>query len=141
MTFADPPPPPEPGEQNLRAKDLKNRVVVLRATGTGIDESKPDSRGRPWEWTTCDCWLIDRSGIEHYEPNLRISWWRVRDQLKEADGKFVAGRVTEQDDNSITLVAVTGAARQVVTDVMPEIVATAKATSGEEPPWTDEDPL
>src|SRR5262245_26840495 len=106
MTFTDPPAPPEPGEGgSLRAKDTKNKVVVLKATGTGLDESRPDSKGRPWEWTTCQAWVIDRSGIEHYEPELRISWWRVRAQLEEAGGKFVAGKVTEQEDNSIILTA------------------------------------
>lgn len=126
MTFTDPPAPPEPGEGGLRAKELKNRVVVLQATGTGIDATKPDSKGRPWEWTECDTWVIDRSGIEHFEPGLRISWWRVREQLKDATGKFVVGRVVEQEDNSIILAALSGSdrdknARKVVESVMDQI--------------------
>lgn len=127
MTFIDPPQPPEAGEGGLRAKELKNRVVVLRKTGTGIDESRPDSKGRPWEWTEADTWVIDRSGIEHFEPGLRISWWRVRGQLNEAGNNYIAGRVVEQEDNSIILAPLSGsdrdkAARKVVESVMDEIL-------------------
>lgn len=141
MTYIDPPPAPEPGEAGgLRAKDLKNRVVILRATGTGEDDSVRDKNDRPWRWTETDVWVIDRSGIELHETGLRVSWWRVQDQLKQAGESFVAGRVTEQEDRSIILAPVTGAAREVLAAVMPQVIATTQATTAaqDEPPVGEE---
>lgn len=142
MSYIDPPPAPEPGEALLRAKDLRNRVVVLRATGHGIDESKPDAKGNPWTWITCDVWVIDRAGIELHEQGLRVSWWRVQEQLKQAGESFVAGRVMEQEDKSVILVPVTGQARDVLESVMPEIVAAVKEqASNPAPDPYDGEPL
>lgn len=113
--FIDPPPAPEATDR-LRAADLKNRVVIFRATGQGSDPSHPDKNGRPWEWTTCEVWVLDRSGIELHETDLRVSWWRVREQLAAAgEGALVAGKVNENDDRSITLEPLSGDARNVAT--------------------------
>lgn len=131
VTFVDPPAPPEPGETGLRAKDLKNRIVVLRATGTGIDTERLDDAGRPWEWTTCDAWVIDRSGVEQHVSGLRVSWWRVREQLNAAGGNYVAGRVVQGSDNSVTLEAVVGPKREMLTSTMKEIIASVEADEEE----------
>lgn len=144
MSFIDPPPAPEPGEGSIRAKDLRNRVVVLRATGTGLDEAVLDKNGKPWTWVTCDVWVIDRAGIELAESGLRVSWWRVQDQLKQAGESFVAGRVSEQEDKSVILTPVTGTAREVLEQVMPEILASAKpqiVPTTEDQNWDNEEPI
>ncbi len=125
MSFIDPPPAPEAGEgSGIRAKDLKNKVVVLRRTGEGRDDTIRDKNDRAWVWTEADVWVIDRAGIELHESGLRVSWWRVQEQLKQAGDSFVAGKIVEQEDRSVILAPVAGAAREVLEKVMPEIIAT-----------------
>lgn len=139
--FVDPPPAPEVTDR-LKAPDLKNRVVILRATGSGNDPEKLDKNGRMWEWTTCDVWVLDRTGIEMQDVDLRISWWRVREQLAAAgEGVLIAGKVTENDDRSITLSPLTGKAREVAGKVAGTISAAPPADEPADGYSADEEPF
>lgn len=128
-----PPAPPEPSEGGgLRAKDLKNRVVVLRPTTTGsqVVQDKQTKEDRNWEFVVCQCWVIDGSDEpEVYEPELRIGWWRVKAQLEGEMGNYVVGRVVQQDDNSIILAPLDERRMAAVEKVKPQIEAQAASVT------------
>lgn len=113
----DPPPAPE-GGTNLRAADLKNRVLLLRPTGHDTVEGKD---GKPWEFVECDVWVLDRAGIVEEGTGVRFSWWKAVAQLKGSIGQFVACKPVEQDDRSVELLPLSGDARQVAEKVAAEI--------------------
>jgi hypothetical protein len=127
MSYVD---PPEAEASGLRTKDLKNRVVVLKPTGTGEAEGQD---GSPWRWVLCDAWVLNPSGVEAHGEDLRVSWKRMRPQLEGLIGQYVAGKVVENDDNSITLIALSAEARKIVDRVMPEITGQSKLDDGTEP--------
>jgi hypothetical protein len=126
MGYVDPP----EATAGLRPKDLKNRIVILKPSGVGEAEGQD---GNPWRWVLCDAWVLNPSGIEERGSDLRISWTRMRPQLEGLIGEYVAGKVIENDDNSITLVALSDEARRVVERVMPEITGQSKLDDGTEP--------
>lgn len=127
MTIQDPPPAPE-GGHNLRAADLKNRVLLLRPTQHDTVEGKD---GKPWEFVACDVWVLDRAGIVEQGDGVRFSWWKAVAQLKDSIGRFVACKPVEQEDRSVELVPLTGEARSVAERV-------AKEVNGEHPLSNDE---
>lgn len=126
MPIIDPPPAPE-GAGLLRAADLKNRVLLLRPQVHDTVEGKD---GKPWEFVSCDVWVLDRAGIEHHAEGVRFSWWKAVAQLKDQIGDLIACKPVEQDDRSIELVPLGGEARKVAERVAAEIDG---ATTGEEP--------
>lgn len=117
MTIIDPPPAPE-GGQNLRAADLKNRVLLLRPTEHDTVEGKD---GKPWEFVACDVWVLDRAGIVETGHGVRFSWWKAVAQLKDAIGRFVACKPVEQEDRSVELMPLPGDARAVAEKVAAEL--------------------
>lgn len=127
MNYVDPPDPPEEGAAQLRAKDLKNRVVVLRPVSVGEWPARAAADGKPAQqaqaWIGCECWVIDGSEtFEQFEPEVRISWWRTVEQLKDCMGEFVVGRVTEQEDRSIILARLSDRQKAGVDRVWEQIV-------------------
>lgn len=123
MSIIDPPPAPEGGGQ-LKASELKNRVLLLRPTEHDTVEGKD---GKPWEFVACDVWVLDRAGIVEEGTGVRFSWWKAIAQLKGAIGQFVACKPVEQDDRSVELLPLTGDARDVAERVAGEL-------SGSTPP-------
>ncbi len=125
MSFADPPDPPDAGS-SLRAKDLKNRVVIFRPVSLGEWPARPATEDEDEKsaapFVVCDVWELDRSGVVQSATGVRVSWWRVVEQLRTLMGEFVAGKVTENDDRSITLVPLVGEEpRKVAADVVASI--------------------
>ncbi len=120
MSF-DPPAPPEGGGSEMRAKNLKNQPIVIRADSMGIGKGK-DKDGNPteYEYVSCTVWAFDRSGVTESDHNVQISWWRVREQLRNyvGGGMFIAGKPVESGDNSIILLPLEGAARDVAQKII-----------------------
>ena len=119
--------PPEPGDEEprLKAKNLKNRPLLIRPTDHRTETGQD---GKPWEYVECDVWVLDRSGVEEEATGVRFSWWRARNQIKNAMGRFIACRPVEQDDNSVILVPLKDEARKVAGQVMADL-QTAPAPS------------
>jgi len=116
----DPPPAPETSETLVRAADLKNRVLLLRPTGTGEWPARDDGKA-PQAYVECDVWLLDRQGVESSATGVRFSWWRAVSQLQGAMGRYVACRPTERDDRSVELLPLSGTARDVAEKVADEL--------------------
>lgn len=124
MPVVDPPIPPEAGEAGLRAKNLKNMPVIFRPIAMGVAPKK-EKPGQEYEFASCDVWTLDRTGVVETAEKVQVSWWRAREQLREMMGEFVACRPTEQDDNSVILAPLSGAARDVAATVVKELELTA----------------
>jgi hypothetical protein len=128
----DPPPAPETRER-LNAKDLKNQVLLLRPTNHDtIPGTKQNDAGeiKPWEFVECDVWVLDRQGITAHETGVRFSWWKAVNQLQDMIGKFVSCKPVEQADNSVSLVPLTGEAKEVAL----QAIKTIEAGDSPEPP-------
>lgn len=110
MTIIDPPPAPE-GGNNVRPADLLNQPILVRPIGIGTWDEESKSPGKPY--VICDVWTLDRAGIVEHHEGMWISWWKAVEQLRENIGSIVACRPTKQDDNSIELTPLEGAAREV----------------------------
>lgn len=110
MTIIDPPPAPEGGNQ-AKPSDLLNQPILVRATGTGVWGEDSKSPGKPY--IVADVWTLDRAGIVEQHDGMWISWWKAVEQLKDNIGQIVACRPTKQEDNSIELTPLEGAAREV----------------------------
>lgn len=126
--FVDPPAPPEVGETtSLRAKDLKGQVCIFQPVGEGEWPAKPATESKPAQspqpYIECSVWTLDRAGIVQHQDGVRVSWWRAVGQLREMMGQYIAARVVEQDDRSVVLVALEGAARDVAETAIKEITA------------------
>lgn len=120
-TLVDPTPPPEPGEGNrLRARDLKNTPLILKPVREG---NEPGKDNKPWVYIECEVWTLDRQGVVAHETGIRFSWWRAVEQLKSQIGQYVACRPVEQDDNSIILTPLSGAAREVAEAALATLAA------------------
>lgn len=122
----DPGPPAEPGEGSLRAKNLKNAVLVLRPQRYGEEPGKADPKTgevKPWRYVETDVWVLDRAGIVESGTNVRFSWWRAVPQLQDRIGQFIGCKAVEQDDNSVVLVPLEGEARKVAAQVIADLQA------------------
>jgi hypothetical protein len=133
--LSDPPDAPEPGAGGnfVKARDLVNQPVILLPLRLETDESKVNKDGSPWEFVTCHYWTLDRSGVVA-DGEARVSWWRAKAQLRECIGQYVACRPTQQDDNSITLERLSGAAREVAA----KAVASLSAPVEDDSQWDEE---
>ncbi len=117
--FMDPPAVEEgAGGDYIKAKDLKNRVVVLRPNGLNTE---PGKDGKPWTYIEADVWVLETHGVVETGTNVRFSWWRAVSQLKSCIGELVACKPTELDDNSVELMPLTGNAREVAEAVSKRI--------------------
>lgn len=114
MPLTDPPPVPEGGNQ-LKAKDLKNKVIIIKPTEHDTVPGKDD---KPWEFVAGDVWVLDRAGVTETGQGVRFSWWKAVAQLKGLLGEFVACKPTEMDDNSVELVPLAGEARDVAAKIV-----------------------
>lgn len=134
----DPPEPPEPSEGGdyIKAKDLKNLPLVVQPQNIGTDIGKD---GTDYEYVNCSVWVLDRSGVVNSGTNVRVSWWRAREQLRNILGRFVPCRPVEQPDNSVILVPLKEEARKVAESVIADL-KTAPADPGPEPP-SDSEPF
>lgn len=144
MPLIDPPEPPEGGNR-LNPKDLKNVPMILRPTRYDtIPGTKPNDKGevKPWTFVECDVWTLDRAGILDQDTDVRFSWWRAVDQLKDQIGLLVACRPVAQEDNSVILAPLTGAARDIAESVLVQIESevAAEATPRADPGPQDEVP-
>lgn len=128
--LVDPDPAPEGGAAQMRAADLKNKVVLLCPTEHDTVEGKD---GKPWEFVACNVWVLDRQGIVEEGTNVRISWWKAIAQLKDKMGEFVGAKPTEQDDRSVELVPLSGDARKIAAQVVADLSGEPAAKPGEEP--------
>jgi len=121
-----PPEPPE-GSNRLNAKDLKGHVVVLHPISVGEETGKD---GKPWRYVTCDVWQIDRAGIVERDSEVRVSWWRAYEQLKQVLGQYVPCKIFENEDRSVTLNPISQAAQDVIAKVRQEIEHDASVWAG-----------
>jgi hypothetical protein len=121
VTAVDPGPA---GPEPLRAKELKNRAVILKPIARGEEKSK-EPGDAPWVFAECDVWLLDRSGIERHETGVRISWKRVLPQLEDRYGQYVICRPKELDGGVVVLVGLEGDAREVAERVVSELNGSA----------------
>jgi len=115
MPLVDPPPVPEGGSNHLKAKDLKNKVVIIHPT---VHDTVPGKDDKPWEFVAGDVWVLDRAGVVETGEGVRFSWWRAVSQLKTVMGEYVACKPTELDDNSVELVPLSGDAREVAVKIV-----------------------
>jgi len=98
--------PGEPGElsSSLRAKDLINKPCLIRPNGVESAMGKDDAgNDKPYEFVSCDVWVLDRAGIVETGTNVQFSWKRAMPQLTDRLGQFVAATPRRNEDNSITL--------------------------------------
>jgi hypothetical protein len=109
------------GREPLRAKELKNRALILKPIKLGEDEGKDG----PWRFAECAVWLLDREGVERHEEGVRISWKRVLPQLEDRYGQYVMCRPKELDGGAVVLVGLEGDAREVAERVVGELNGSA----------------
>ena len=84
--------PGPPGPEPLRVKEIKNRSCILKPTLRGKAESSREGGG-DWNFVECEVWLLDRSGVERHESEVRISWKRAFPSLKASSASTsCAGR-------------------------------------------------
>jgi len=130
----DPDPPPDAGEgSTLRAKDLKNKPLLIRPTAIGTDIGKD---GTEYEYVACEVWTLDRMGIEDHSTDVRFTWWRVKPVLREKMGHLIAARPVQQDDNSVILERLTGPAREAAEKAVVEIRPSIDSVGPAEGPVT-----
>jgi hypothetical protein len=98
---------------------LKNRPCILRPTMRGKAESKD---GSEWNYIECDVWLLDRSGVERHEEDVRISWKRVMPQLDGKFGQYVLCRPKETEGGGVVLVGLDGEARKDAERIVDELL-------------------
>jgi len=137
--FGDPPVPPEPGEGQFKAAELVGHLTVFKSAGEGEwparDEEK-DEAGKvtqrasgPRPYVICDVWQLDRAGIVRSAGDVRVSWWRVVEQLRGASQPYVVGKPVKQEDNSVILVVPSDADRKIIELVKAEILDSVALTS------------
>ena len=122
------------GGSSMKAKDLKNQVLLLKPTGTGewpAKDAEYDAEGNvvneaknAQPFVVCNVWVLDRSGVVDTGQDVRFSWWKAVEQLKDKVGQFVGCKPVEQDDRSVALVALEGAARDVAAQAIADIKST-----------------
>lgn len=132
VELIDPTEPPEATER-MRAADLKNRPVLLYPQRYATEEGRD---GKPWTFVECDVWTLDRQGIVDSGTEVRVSWWRAIEQLRNAIGSYVGCKPTEQEDRSIILTPLKGDAREVAAKVAAELGPRAAPTPA--PEFTDD---
>jgi hypothetical protein len=108
-------PPAE--SSGLRAKDLKNRSLLVRP-GEYHEEDGRD--GKPWKYFQAEVYVLDRSGIVEHGDGVRISWARTLNQLGDAAGEWIAVRPVE-DGNAVILEPLTGDDLAVAERVLDEL--------------------
>jgi hypothetical protein len=133
--LVDPPvPPAADGKERMKAKDLKNTPLILRVVK--IDTEPKGNKG-PWEYAECEVWTLDRQGVVENATGVRFAWWRALEQLRSQVGQFVACRPVEQDNNSIILAPLEGAAREVAEKVLATVAASVQQAPAEQEPDFD----
>lgn len=116
MPLVDPPAVPEGGTgEFMKAKDLKNRVIIVQPTAV---ERKDGIDGKPWEYVVANVWVLETHGVVEVGQNVRFSWWKAREQLRSMIGEYVACKPVEQDDNSVELIPLQGNAREVASGIV-----------------------
>jgi hypothetical protein len=114
----------------------------LRPTGEGEYPAREfDGKMRAAApYIECDVWVFDRQGVTQTGTEVRISWRRAVAQLDGLFGELVACKPVEQDDRSVILVGLTGAAREVASKIVAEIEGGDHAPEQREYP-PDEEPF
>ena len=132
--FSDPGAVPEGGDR-MNAKNLKNQVLLLKPTGTGMWDAKDavlnedgsvkiEAQG-PRPYVVCDVWVLDRAGVVEEGTGVRFSWWKVVEQLKEKMGRFVGGMpVIEPGGKARIFVPLDDTHREVATKLVKSLHAT-----------------
>ncbi len=145
MSDYDPPPPPE-GGSGMRATDLVNKVCIFRTCSTGEWPAKEAADGQPARkaqpYVECDVWVLDRAGILEEGTGVRVSWFKVYDQLaggKDARpiGSFTTGMPQQEEGGkAIVLTKLVGDAAAVANRIVPELESKSAAddfVDGSEP--------
>jgi hypothetical protein len=117
MTLPRSPSPP-PESSGLRAKDLRNQALLVRAGEYREEKSGRDDK--PWCYYECDVILLDRAGKKQSASGVRISWSRTLAQLSEFVGEWMACRPVE-DGNAVVLEPLTGPDLEVAERVLGEL--------------------
>jgi len=122
------------GGSNMKAKDLKNQVLLLKPTGLGewpAKDAEYDAEGNvvneaknAQPYVICDVWVLDRSGVVDTGQGVRFSWWKAVEQLKDKIGQYVGCKPVEQDDRSVALAPLEGTGREVAAQVIKDIHST-----------------
>ena len=131
MPYSDPPEPPE-GGSSMRATELVNKICLFRPDSLGewpAKEAELDDEGNvkkkargPQTYVECSVWVLDRAGIVEEGENVRVSWWKAVEQLKDQLGYYVGGKPTQEPgSNAIYLVALEGDARAVAERIVKEL--------------------
>jgi hypothetical protein len=115
MILKDPSPAPESSQ--LRAKNLKNKPLLVRPGEEGEQQGKD---GNPWRYIVCEVVALDRSGIVERGDGVRFSWARALPQLIDGRDIWIACRPVE-DGNAVILEPLDGAERDVAERVLDEL--------------------
>jgi hypothetical protein len=139
VSFVDPAPPAE-GMAMMKAADLVNKVCLFRPVEVGEWPAKPAADGKKAQaaqkYIECDVWVLDRAGVLEEGTGVRVAWYRCVDDLEAKMGQFVGGKPVKEDGtNSIILVPLEGAARDVAAQVVTDLAAApvADESDGTEP--------
>lgn len=128
----DPIEPPE-GSDFLKAKDFKNKPVILQPVRFATEAGRIE--GKEWTFVECNVWELDRAGVVQEAENVRVSWWRAVAQLKDHIGSYIACRPVEQEDNSIILAPLTGDARDVAARVVKDLSNAVPPSGSDDEPF------
>lgn len=134
MTIIDPPPAPE-GGSSARPSDLLNKPCIFKATGMGKWGEESKTPGKPY--VVVDVWTLDRAGIVDHFEGMWVGWWKAVAQLEHNIGELVACRPTQQADNSIELVALSGTAREVAVAAADALTAAPVVSNAAPPVYED----
>jgi len=143
MPIVDPPEPPE-GGGSMRAKDLINKACIFRPVAVGEWPARPateqDKAMKAQPYVECDVWVLDRQGVVEEGTGVRVGWWKAVIQLREAMDQFMAARPkAEEGSNAISLVALSGEAREVAAKIVAVLEDTAPGPADEPPDEYDPD--
>lgn len=140
--LVDPMPPAE-GDGGLKAKDLKNKPLIVLPKRRGTEKgTQPDDNGdiKDWDYVECDVWVLDRMGVEESGKGVRFSWWKVLPGLESQIGLYVGVRPRQENNgNAVIFEPLTGSAREVAAKVVAELQAASGAVAPDpsEAPFTE----
>lgn len=116
--LTDPPDAPEAGSLRIKPRELVNLPIILLPLKVRI--AHDPKKDEDFEVVDCHFWRLESSGVVQ-EGETGISWWKAREQLRNQIGQYIACRPRQGDDNSISLIKLEGAPRDVAAKVIADL--------------------